>query len=76
MYMGKIERDLTTDSAGPAVATTDAEGGILSGLALLAVALPYWTIRIFAGALWRDTRRIGRFIRLTATSYSEALRQR
>lgn len=72
MYMSKITPDLTVaapEADGP-------KGGIALGIAVLAIAVPYWVARLFAGALWRDVRGVGRYARLCASAYAEALRRR
>lgn len=50
------------------------KGSLLLGLLFLVVALPYWTVRLIAGALWRDARRVARFARFCGGAYAEAAR--
>jgi hypothetical protein len=75
MYVSRIEADV----AMPPVEITDAEaprGSLLVGLLILAVALPYGAARLLGTLMWRDIARIGRFARLCAGAYSDALRRR
>ena len=59
-----------------AVQPVEREGSVVLGLLFLAVALPYWTVRLVAGALWRDLRRAGRFARYCGAAYAQALTRR
>jgi hypothetical protein len=74
MYLGKIEAD-TTLQVQPVTQQEPTRDNFIVGLLFLAVALPYWGIRLLAGALWRDLRRAGRFIGLCGGAYLEALRK-
>lgn len=51
-------------------------GSILLGLGFLIVAIPYWTVRLVGGALWRDVRRAGRALSAAGSIYSDALTRR
>jgi hypothetical protein len=70
--MGKIEagEELLPRDSGPA-AETDGAGALLFGLLVLALAVPYFALRLLAGALWRDVRRVDRFARLVGSTYAE-----
>jgi hypothetical protein len=74
MYIGKIEAD-TTGQAQIVTERIEPRGSFAVGLLFLAVAIPYWGIRLLATALWRDLRRVGRFVRLCGASYLEAARK-
>lgn len=78
MHMGKIEAaeeiQLLLPENEPAPETRG-RGSMLLGIAVLIVALPYWTIRLIGGALWRDLRRAGKVARIVGDTYGEALRR-
>lgn len=81
MDMGKIAAEAETPApkdipAALAAQPAEREGSVLVGLLFLAVALPYWTVRLVAGALWRDLRRVGRFARYCGGAYAEAATRR
>jgi hypothetical protein len=50
-------------------------GAVLTGILFLALALPYWTVRIVSQLIWRDLRRVGRLAGLCGSTYLEALRR-
>ena len=81
MDMSKIEaqaeaavpQDVRAELGSPA---SETKGSIVLGLLFLVVALPYWTVRLIAGALWRDIGRVGRFARFCGGAYAEAATKR
>lgn len=51
-------------------------GGLAAGLIgmlFLIAAIPYWCVRILAGMVWMDVRRLGRLLSLCGNTYREAL---
>jgi len=75
MHIGKIEADVSV-RVQPETEPAEARGSFVIGLLFLAIAIPYWAVTLLAGALWRDLRRAGRFIRLWGACYKEAREQR
>jgi hypothetical protein len=81
MDMGKIAAAAETAPPKDIPATlvsrpAEREGSALLGILFLAFALPYWTVRLVGGALWRDLRRVGRFARYCGGAYAEAATRR
>ena len=79
MYVGKIEAAeeiqllLPENQPEP---EADGKGAVILGIGFLIVALPYWGLRLFGEALWRDVRRAGRVVRVAGATYGEELRRR
>ena len=48
-------------------------GALLLGILFLALALPWFALRLLVVALWRDIARIGRFARLAGSSYAAGM---
>lgn len=79
MYMGKIEAAAETKLLLPDDQRKPEQkgaGGMLLGIGFLLVAIPYWSIRLLAHALWHDVRRAGRAAKMAGETYAEALRGR
>ena len=55
--------------------TSQGLGAAFLGVLVLAIALPYWCVRIAGELIWRDLRRIGQIAGLCGSSYLEALRR-
>ncbi|HYJ29698.1 MAG TPA: hypothetical protein VEW25_05080 [Allosphingosinicella sp.] len=71
--MGKIE---AAEKRLPRDQDPEADTGVgtlLLGILVLAVAIPWFALRLLAGALWRDVRRVGRFARLAGSTYAEGI---
>jgi len=74
MYLGKIEaaEEIQLLARGDRPEPEgQGRGGALLGIAFLFVALPYWGLRLFANALWRDVKRAGRAVKLAGSAYGE-----
>lgn len=79
MHMGKIEaaeeiRRLLPESQPEP--ESKGKGGLILGIGFLVVALPFWGLRLFGEALWRDVRRAGRIVRVAGATYGEEIRRR
>ena len=79
MYVGKIEAAeeiqllLPENQPDPA---PEGKGAMILGISFLIVALPYWGLRLFGEALWRDVRRAGRVVKVAGATYGEEIRRR
>ncbi|MEA3009685.1 MAG: hypothetical protein QOJ91_1377 [Sphingomonadales bacterium] len=71
MYMGRIETRTALEVIKP-----EPQGRLIVGIAFLALALPYWAVRLLGQMLWSDVKRIGRFAGLAGATYSDAIRSR
>lgn len=78
MHMGKIEAAKEIQLLLPENEPTPeprGRGNLLLGIAVLIIALPYWTVRLVGGALWRDVRRAAKVARIAGDTFGEALRR-
>ena len=79
MYVGKIEAaeeiQLLLPENQPEPENIG-KGAAILGIGFLIVALPYWGLRLFGEALWRDVRRAGRVVKVAGATYGEELKRR